>query len=86
MIQCVVAVFDRAAMIYGRPFFVVAPGQAVRSFTEEVNRRDADRSEFAKHPADFELWSLARYDDATGSFEGEPELLVRAKDVQVKDQ
>lgn len=81
MRQAVVAVFDRAAQIFGRPFFVAAPGQAIRSFTDEVNRSDSERGEFSKHPDDFDLWLLCYYDDVLGSFEGEQTMLVRGKDV-----
>lgn len=85
MKQCVVAVFDRAAQLFGRPFFVAAPGQAIRSFTDEVNRKDAERGEFARHPDDFDLWQLAVYDDGEGKFDSVQQMLVRGKDVIVKE-
>lgn len=85
MKQCVVAVFDRAAQLFGRPFFVAAPGQAIRSFTTEVNRKDDQRGEFALHPNDFDLWQLALYDDAEGKFDPVQTMLVRGIDVFVKE-
>lgn len=86
MKQFVVAVFDRAAQLYSRPFFVQAVGQAIRSFTDEVNRKDEQRSEFARHPDDFDLWLLGQFDDQEGRFTGEQAMLVRGKDVLLKDQ
>lgn len=86
MKQVVVAVFDRASQLFGRPFFVAAPGQAIRSFTDEVNRKDSERGEFARHPDDFDLWLLAEYDDNLGAFDcGVQKMLVRGKDVLVKE-
>lgn len=85
MKQAVVAVFDRAAQIYGRPFFVAAVGQAMRSFGDEINRRDGDRSEMAKHPEDFDLFLLAWYDDAHGTFDADFRILTRGKDVITKE-
>lgn len=85
MRQVVVAVFDRAAQLYGRPFFVQAAGQAIRSFTDEVNRKDSERGEFARHPDDFDLWQLAIYDDGLGAFEAQQVMLVRGKDVLVME-
>lgn len=81
MKQAVVSVLDRAAAIFGRPFFVAAVGQATRSFSDEVNRKDADRSEMARHPDDFDLYLVGWFDDTTGSFENDHRLLVRGKDV-----
>lgn len=86
MKQAVVAVFDRAAQLFGRPFFVAAKGQAIRSFTDEINRKDGERSEFSKHPQDFDLFLLSTYDDEQGSFTPEQQLLVRGVDVLIKEQ
>lgn len=85
MKQVVVAVFDRAAQLYGRPFFVQALGQAIRSFTDEVNRKDDQRGDFAKHPQDFDLWSLAVYDDNEGSFTPDHKMVLRGVDCLVKE-
>lgn len=78
MKQVVVGVYDRAAQVFGRPFFVVARAQALRSFRDEVNRPD---SEMGRHPEDFDLFQLAVYDDGAGSFELAHELIARGKDV-----
>lgn len=78
MKHVVCSVYDRAAQFYGRPFFVVAAGQATRSFRDEVNRSD---SEMGKHPEDFDLWQLGVFDDNSGLFEPAVVQMVRGKDV-----
>lgn len=81
MIRLVVAVRDSATGVFGQPFFVTARGQAIRAFSDEVNRQAAD-NDLNKHPGDFELFALAEYDDLTGRFGsiGDPEPLIRGKD------
>ena len=85
MKQVVVSVFDRASQLFSRPFFVQASGQAIRSFTDEVNRKDAERGDFSRHPDDFDLWQLATYDDGTGAFDACQAMLVRGKDVVIRE-
>lgn len=78
----VCAVRDSAMQAYSRPMFVPAPGIAVRSFTDEVNRQDKDNQLF-NHPDDFELWFLGRWDEESGMFiDPEIRCLARAKDVK----
>jgi hypothetical protein len=68
--------------MFGRPFFVVATGQAMRSFRDEVMRK-TEGNDIANHPSDFALYHLADFDDAVGQVmaENAPILLVRGKDV-----
>jgi len=82
MIRLVVAVRDGATGLFGQPWFVVARGQAIRAFTDEVNRRSQEPTDLAKHPEDFELYALAEFDEGTGRFGsiGDPEPLIRGKD------
>lgn len=81
MIRLVVSVRDGATGLYGQPWFVVARGQAIRAFTDEVNRKPGD-TDLAKHPEDFELFAVAEFDESTGRFGslGDPEPLIRGKD------
>lgn len=75
---CVVR--DRALDAYGVPLFVASKGQAIRSFSDEVNREDASNS-LHKHPEDYELFYLGEYDDETATFEAErPQQLAIGKD------
>lgn len=81
MIRLVVSVRDGATGLFGQPWFVVARGQAIRAFTDEVNRKPGD-TDLAKHPEDFELYAVAEFDESTGRFGsiGDPEPLIRGKD------
>lgn len=79
----VCAVFDSAIQAYGQPIFVARPGAAIRSFTDEVNRK-AEDNQFYNHPDDFELRALAYWDNETGIYsvyDGN-QSLARGKDVK----
>ncbi|WNK13283.1 MAG: nonstructural protein [Microvirus sp.] len=79
MILHICAVLDHATQMYGRPIFVVAKGQAIRSFQDEVLGKD---NEFAKHPTDYVLFYMGTFDDNTGMFAPiMPEMLIRGSDV-----
>lgn len=65
MIIQVCATLDRAADAFGRPIFVNAIGQAIRSFNDEINRKD-EQNPLYLHPEDFDLYHLGSYDDNTG--------------------
>lgn len=78
------AVRDRATDQFGTPMFLVAEGQAIRSFTDEVNRAGAD-NQIYNHPDDFDLYKLGAFDTATGLFEAVPPVMaVSGKQVKVR--
>ena len=82
MNRTVCAIFDTAVQAYGQPIFVVAPGQAIRSFVDEVNKIAPD-NQLNTHPEDFELYELCTFDDNTGLFsQTAPRLLTRGQDVK----
>lgn len=82
MIQVIVSVKDTAAQAFGRPLFVPATAVAVRSFRDEINRKDSNE-DMARHPEDFELYELGSFDDSTGVISvTEPRLVARAKDLK----
>ena len=83
MNQVIVSVKDTAAQAFGRPVFVPSIPVALRSFRDEVNRKDSNE-DLARHPDDFELYELASFDDATGiiAMLSEPRLVARAKDLK----
>lgn len=83
MNQVIVSVKDTAAQAFGRPVFVPSIGVAMRSFRDEVNRKDSTE-DLARHPDDFELYELATFDDATGIIVmlSEPRMVARAKDLK----
>jgi hypothetical protein len=81
MKMCVVAVRDSAVGAFNRPFYAPSIGVAVRSFSDEVNRKAADNI-MSQHPEDFELWYIANFDEELGRFETiDARVLARGKDV-----
>ena len=80
----IVTVRDRVADVFGQPFFVARVGQAIRSFSDEVNSPNSD-SAIAKHPEDFDLYELGLFDDETGTFEAvPPRQIAIGKDLKSK--
>jgi len=75
---------DRAADAYGRPMFVPSTGVAIRSFSDEINRNNAD-NQLYNHPDDFDLYELGEFDDNTGLFSlhEQPKLLSLGKQVKL---
>lgn len=82
MIFSVLAVYDRVAETYGRPFFTTSVGVGLRSFTDEVNNSNPD-NQLYKHPQDFELYHLGSFVDDSATFElnDTPQLVARALDL-----
>jgi len=83
MKQEVIAIYDRAADAFGRPFFVAALGQGIRSFQDEVNRAAQDNPMY-NHPDDFDLFHLGTWDDHDGKFFNLPEPKQLAIGKQLK--
>jgi hypothetical protein len=69
------AVRDRATIQFGTPMFLVADGQAIRSFIDEVNRPDKD-NQIYQHPDDFDLYAMGEYETTTGIFTTEMPVQV----------
>ena len=84
-ILTIVAVKDRAVDAYNRPFYVPTIGAAIRSFTDEVNRKE---SEMQAHPEDYDLYDMGTFCDQTGTFlppeGGVPRVISRAQDLIIK--
>lgn len=79
----VFAVRDRASDQFGNPMFLISRGQAIRSFSDEVNRSEANNMLFA-HPEDFDLYELGEYDTSVGLFQtGTPKQVAVGKDLKV---
>ena len=78
------SVKDRAADAFGRPMFVPSTGVAIRSFSDELNRADAD-NQLYNHPDDFDLYEFGVFDDNTGLFDlyDQPKLLSLGKQVKI---
>jgi len=84
MIQYICTVKDRAADAFGRPMFVPSTGVAIRSFSDEINRNNAE-NQLYNHPDDFDLYELGQFDDNTGLFSlhDQPKLLSLGKQVKI---
>jgi hypothetical protein len=84
MKQIICTVKDRAADAFGRPMFVPSAGVAIRSFSDEINRNNADNQLF-NHPDDFDLYELGEFDDNSGLFalHEQPKLLSLGKQVKI---
>ena len=81
MKMVVFCVKDRATDAFGSPMFLAAVGQAVRTFSDEINRA-SDDNQLYKHPDDFDLFELGTFETDDGSFDVfVPRLLTRGKDV-----
>lgn len=76
-------VLDMVAQQYGRPFFAVSTGSAIRGFSDEVNRQSD--SVLYQHPDDFQLFLMGVFDDEKASVEltSPPQLLVSGAQVKV---
>lgn len=84
----VVAVKDRAAELFNRPFYCPTEAIAIRQFANEVNRDASDNPLFT-NPTDFELYVVGRWDDTDGSLSSEqgvtgsrPRLIARGEEVR----
>lgn len=89
MRKVICAVRDAKAEVFGRPIFVNTVGEAVRIFTDEVNRTSSDNV-YANHPEDFALYELGTFDDNSGLINALPivKIIVQAdqlKERKVKD-
>lgn len=79
------AVKDHATGLFGTPMFLITAGQAIRSFTDEVNRADKENPLYL-HPRDYDLYFLGEWDSENGEFVcGEIELIARAANLAVKE-
>jgi len=79
ILQCF-AVLDDKAGYYGHPFFTVAAGQATRMFEDWCGDPNTP---LGKHPGDYRLYRIGRFDDSTGALESmpQPEYLTSGADV-----
>lgn len=65
MVIKVFSIYDGKSKAFGLPFFMQTQGMALRGFSDLVN----DTSTLpGKHPGDFNLYLIAEYDDADGTF------------------
>lgn len=80
----VVAVRDRASDTFARPFFVPALGVALRGFSDEINRADADNNLY-KHPDDYDLYEIGSFDEDTAELIPiKPKMVAIGKSVAIR--
>lgn len=80
---CIFAVRDRATDQFGNPMFLVSVGQAIRSFSDEINRSASDNN-FFLHSDDFDLYSLGSFDTDVGKFSvSDPEMVAVGKNLKL---
>ena len=84
MIQVIVAIKDRAADAFMRPWFVPTAAMAIRSFMDEVNRKAEDNQLF-HHPDDFDLYELGIFDDSNGRVQSHSDMKVLMLGKQAKN-
>lgn len=86
----VVAIYDIGVGAFLRPWYVRSQGEALRSFTDEVNRRatETNPAPMAAHPEDYQLFYLGMFDDEAGKFQlpPNPEKLADAASLVQKAQ
>jgi hypothetical protein len=56
-------VFDKKSALYSAPFAEITDGTAIRAMQDVMKNKDHP---FAAYPADYELISLADFDEHTG--------------------
>ena len=67
------AVRDAVSGIYNSPYHQINKKVAIRTFREACN----NVPEIKDHAEDMELWYLGSYDNETGYFCSEPELIEK---------
>lgn len=65
-IELIYTVHDVKAETFLPPFFVPSKGTAIRAFEDCINSKD---HQFGKHPADYTLFFLGKFDTDTGEFD-----------------
>jgi hypothetical protein len=67
------AVYDEKSEAFMPPFFCVAPGQAIRSFSDACKETE---NPIGKHPTDYKLYRIGGFDDEAGVLNGETAVLM----------
>lgn len=78
----VFAVFDSKAESYLQPFYALAVGAAIRSFSDAAN---SESHEFHKHAGDFTLFHLGAFDQLSGQFELLPAAINMGTALQFRE-
>ncbi len=84
MITSIFSVYDSKTAAYLTPFFMLTKPAAIRALTDAVNSAE---HQFFKHAADYNLYYLGQFDDATCTFgiEESPINLCSLLELQSKE-
>lgn len=66
MMTKVFAIYDCKVEAFMAPFMMQAVGQAIRAVQDAASD---PKTQFHKHPADFTLFHIANFNEATGEYE-----------------
>lgn len=66
MILFVYSIYDEKVESYSQPFFAATNPAAIRMFTDLSND---GQSMISKHPQDYTLYQLGKWDDSTGQID-----------------
>jgi len=81
----VCSVRDSATESFDRPMFFVSVGQAIRTFSDEVNRK-AEQNMMNMHPDDYDMYELGSYETETGESEThKPDRISIGKQVKIPE-
>jgi hypothetical protein len=75
------SVYDKKALLFGQPNFMLNDQLALRSFSDGV--RDTTNA-IGKHPDDYALYELGSYNEVNGSIETVTPPLLIAEAIQFK--
>lgn len=62
----IMCVRDAKSDMFGNPFFCNAVGEAIRSFTTEINRAEVNNTMYS-YPEDFSLYHIGVFDEQDGT-------------------
>lgn len=65
------SIYDSKTEAFSRPFVCHTPSEAVRTFSDAVNQGD---SPYNRHPADYTLFAIGLWDDASGTLDSCPHV------------
>lgn len=78
------SVRDRATDQFGSPMFMLSKGQAIRSFADEINKKNPENM-LCNHPEDYDLYLLGSWESDDGQFETHaPQQVAIGKDLVIK--
>lgn len=69
MILNVYSVFDSKLATFERPFYMISDAAAIRSFSDAVNEPNDMTRHWNRHPEDYSLFHLGKFNDLVGEFE-----------------